>query len=276
MSNRTYGKRMMRQVMVLLLLGVGLLAAGLEERLQEAETQYLAGLQADQDGDRAKALECYGQAAKIYEEALAVEGFDNARLRGNLANAYLGQKKLGLAIFQYRKALRLEPDNANLAANLEIARNQCKDALTGQEGDRVLKTLFAFHYDIGLGVRRIIFHIAYGVFFVTLTVRLMLRRGHAAFTSIMAVAGVVAAVFGMSLLVSLRSQSDIHGVITAGVVHAKAGASNSYQDAFEAPLHDGTEFELERVDETRGWLHIRLRNGIDCWIPADTAVIDKR
>ncbi len=243
------------------------------ESLQRAEELYLEGLQAEKDNDRAKAAEAWKQAVDIYSNALAAKDFDNARLRYNLANVYLARKQFGLAIHHYRLANRLEPDNERIAANLDLARSLRKDHLASQETDRVLKTLFAFHYDLSFQVRMIVFITCYMALFIAIIVRIFTKR-HVALTSIIAVTACIGTILAASLVISLHDNAQQGGVITAPVVHAKVGSSNSYQDAFETPLHDGTEFILIGRDDSSRWLHIRLDNASEGWIPVESALLD--
>ena len=244
------------------------------ERLQQAEKLYLEGLQAENDNDRAKATDSWNQAAAIYSELLDTDGFDNAKLRYNLANVCLAQKKLGLAIHNYKIALELEPDNERIAANLDVARSLRKDNLTAAEKDLVLKTLFFFHYDISFDTRRIIFYCFYTILFLAIIIRIFTHR-HVALTTIIAITACCSIVLAVSLGISWKARNKTIGVITAKVVHAKVGSSNSYQDAFDTPLHDGTEFMLIETDSSNQWLHVRLDNGSEGWIPADTALLAK-
>ena len=242
------------------------------EALQQAETLYLQGLQAEQDNDRVKAADALAKAADIYEQSLADKNFDNARLHFNLGNVRLAQNRLGLAIHHYAQALNLEPGNEKIAANLELARSRRKDNLAPEEKDRVLKNIVAVHYDTSVQCRRIAFHCVYAILFLTIIVRIFTRK-HTAFTAIISITAALALLLGTSLLISHRDSSRPAGVITATVVHAKAGNSNSYQDAFDKPLHDGTEFILLEQDATGQWFHILLENDTDGWIPVTAAIL---
>ena len=66
-----------------------------------------------------------------------------------------------------------------------------------------------------------------------------------------------------------RNSTNNHGVITAESVIARQGDSENYPTSFTDPLHAGTEFDIL---ESRGqWLHIRLANAAQAWIPANSA-----
>ena len=61
------------------------------------------------------------------------------------------------------------------------------------------------------------------------------------------------------------------GVVLAPEVIGRQGDAESYQQSFEDPLHAGTEFDL--LEERTGWLHIRLADDNEAWIPDKAAEI---
>ena len=71
-------------------------------------------------GDSAYINKEYDQAIEIYE-ALLQQG-ESGEVYYNLGNAYFKQDELGRAILNYERALLLQPGNADISANLDIAR----------------------------------------------------------------------------------------------------------------------------------------------------------
>jgi len=59
------------------------------------------------------------------------------------------------------------------------------------------------------------------------------------------------------------------GVITTEKVVARQGDGRNYPESFKDPLHAGTEFDL--LERRGGWLHIRLVDNSDAWIPDNAA-----
>ena len=76
-------------------------------------------------GDSAYIRGDYAAAIEIYE-ALLRQG-EAAELYYNLGNSYYKQEELGRAILNYERALLLQPGNADVQANLEIARAKTVD-----------------------------------------------------------------------------------------------------------------------------------------------------
>lgn len=70
----------------------------------------------------------YDSAQRIYQKLMA-SGFDNPELFYNAGNASLKARHLGYAVYYYEKALQQAPDNAVVAHNLAIAREEATDKI---------------------------------------------------------------------------------------------------------------------------------------------------
>ena len=69
----------------------------------------------------------YAQAIEIYESLL--QQGESGEIYYNLGNAYFKQDELGRAILNYERALLLQPGNADVSANLDIARAKTVDKI---------------------------------------------------------------------------------------------------------------------------------------------------
>ena len=72
-------------------------------------------------GNEAYAEGKYDEALSFYKGAIRQEGY-SASLLYNMANAYYQKKDVGQAILHYERALYLDPGNADIQANLGLAR----------------------------------------------------------------------------------------------------------------------------------------------------------
>ncbi len=73
--------------------------------------------------DRALASGHYSQATQDYQQIIARNGY-SAPLLFNLGNAFYREGKWGWAILSYERALWLSPRDPDVAANLQLARQQ--------------------------------------------------------------------------------------------------------------------------------------------------------
>ncbi len=65
----------------------------------------------------------YQEALDVYTHLIAEEGFSGPLLY-NLGNCYAQTGRIGLAILNYERALRLSPGNADIKGNLDLLRTQ--------------------------------------------------------------------------------------------------------------------------------------------------------
>ena len=106
---------------------------------------------------------------------------------------------------------------------------------------------------------------------VIVTLVVWLGRGPALTTTAVLTA-VLWLCFSVSVMVETSQRSAVTcGVVTASEIVARQGDGPSYPPSFKDPLHAGTEFEL--LGQRPGWLHIKLTDGSEAWIPDTTARI---
>ena len=74
----------------------------------------------------------YPEAAQTYEQLVA-QGWHDAVIYYNLGNAYYRQEDMGQAILNYERAARLAPRDADIRANLQLAREQLVDQIATDE-----------------------------------------------------------------------------------------------------------------------------------------------
>ena len=70
----------------------------------------------------------YRKAAALYGSALE-QGIDNGHVYYNLGNAHYRLGQYGLAIANYRRALRQLPSDPDVLANLSLARKNAVDSV---------------------------------------------------------------------------------------------------------------------------------------------------
>ncbi|HIJ67154.1 MAG TPA: hypothetical protein HPP87_06845 [Planctomycetes bacterium] len=216
-----------------------------------------------------KADRLYEEAILAYEKIINQGRIKNAGLYYNLANTYFLKGDIGAAILNYRRAQKLDTDDANIQKNLEFARSRRIDRVPVKTQKRVLHTLFFWHYDFSLKTKFVLTCIFFAVCCIALTVMVWLGRSAGA-TTASVITGLLAICFLVSVAVQIKTQAaEICGVITADEVIARQGDGQNYTPSFKEPLHAGTEFNL--LEARTGWLHIQLADDTDTWIPDHAA-----
>lgn len=225
------------------------------------------------EADTSGARDLYQKALLRFQRLVEEGDVSNGKLFYNIGNIHFLLDDIGRAILNYRRAEQYIPNDPNLVKNLAYARSMRPDKLEIKEGEKVLHTLFFFHYDLKTKTRLLLFCLAYVSFWLVAGVRIFSRQP---FTSWgLGVTLLFVLLFGSSLVVESReSTMKKEGVILVQEVVARQGDAESYQPSFEAPLHGGTEFVLREI---RGeWWNIELTDGRSSWIPAKSGELVKK
>lgn len=192
----------------------------------------------------------------------------NGRLEYNIANAWLQSGDVGRAILHYRRAQRMIPRDDLLADNLREARSRCILSIRPGPGERILDALFFWHRRTSIRERANVGLAAFLLFWILLTVRLVLpRRG-------LTVAAVGSALVFAIAAASVTTQRWIErsappGVILAMDVPIYKGPAATYQRQIEQPLQPGVEFS--RRERRGSWWRIQLADGKTGWMDAAAA-----
>ncbi|GIK36773.1 MAG: hypothetical protein BroJett011_06060 [Chloroflexota bacterium] len=218
----------------------------------------------------------YADAASIYE-AIIASGLHNSNVYYNLGNAYFKQEDLGRAILNYRRAQRLDPRDADTAANLSIARAQTVDKLetVPESGLSNLVQLAEEWLTLSEALLlALLLWLLIGVLAVIALLKPAWRRW-------CGIGMGVLAVFLLTGLVSMvnryyTEQNHPPAVIVAEQVDVTSGPGTSEQYLVEFTLHSGAEVSL--IESRSGWRRITLPGDLQGWVPAEAVerVSEKR
>ncbi len=219
------------------------------------------------DSDQAKRL--YEKAILNFKKIIEQGHIENAKLYYNLANAYFLTGRLGKAILNYRKAEKMDDSDADIQKNLAFARSKRVDKIPIKTEKRVLQTLFFWHYDFSLKTKFLLTCIFFGIICICITAAIWFGR-NMAWTAPALISGIFMLCLLISVAVEYKTQTGkACGVITTTEVVARQGDAENYPPSFKEPLHEGTEFDL--LEKRPDWLHIKLSDDSDGWIPKDSA-----
>jgi len=200
----------------------------------------------------------YAQAAEKYR-TLAEDGWTGPDLEYNLGTALLAERKLGPAILAFRRARRLAPNDEDIVDNLERARHQLVDKVTGGGGDPFVTRVAE------LAPLRWVGWIFLGGY-AALWLGIFARRRLRGFALALCAAGALCTVGAGALLAANWYQRErLHdAVVVGGTVRAREGPNDQSKVSFE--LHEGTELRI--VDRQDGWVRVQLHNGVEAWAEA--------
>jgi len=218
--------------------------------------------------DPTKARDLFEKAALCFETIHREGGIENGKLFYNIGNIYFRLGEIGRAILSYRKAERFIPNDINLQQNLSAARARCPDRIESKPQTQLLRTLFFWHYDLSGPARSWLFAACFGLLWLFAGLYLSWRK-----PLLRPLAGgfaVLSLFLAISLGVEAYGQSTSRsGVVLEHEVIGRKGDSATFEPTFKEPLHAGVEFNL--LEERKGWLHIELADGRQCWIPETAA-----
>jgi hypothetical protein len=242
-----------------------------EAILERAETAFREGVKAVESTERAK---LFAQTHALYDE-LRKRGAENPDLFRNQGNAALLAGQLGEAIFAYRRGLRLAPNDRELRANLDYARDRVVYSSAdnfAQPAVSLWPTWLPRLTPVQLLVLTFLF---YSGAWAGITRWGMTRQKR---PLQWAVAALAAAILLATAFVvqskGVREDSDNPLVVIArDGTYLRKGNHSNYPRSYEIPLNQGVEARLLFV---RGdWLQIQLAGGEVGWVPAAAVLVDR-
>lgn len=223
------------------------------------------------EGDSAYMRNDYASAIQIYENLL--KNGEAAEVYYNLGNSYYKADDIAKAILNYERALLLQPGNADIRANLEIARSKTIDKVIPVPEiffvawTKSLINSLSVDAWAKLGV----------VFFILLLVSLYL------FFFSKQIAGKKTGFIGGIVFLALVVLSNVFAaqqkneltdrnaaIVLSPSVTVRSTPSESGSSLFI--LHEGRKVEIK--DNTmREWKEIRLEDGKVGWVPASAVEV---
>jgi len=221
------------------------------------------------DGSMKQAEEYYRNGAfdnaiKIYEE-LRNEGYEGTSLYFNLANSYYRIGKLGYAILNYERALKLSPSDEDVKHNLAFANLSTVDRI------QPLPTFFLFEWWETLLASMTVngwTYLSY-LFFITLIIFIVVYffaktifQQKLILFSGLGILSIFLIILSLLIVKINREENVISGVVIEQSVTVKTSPDEKGTDAFV--IHEGLKVNLE--DKIDNWVKIKLADGKVGWV----------
>jgi tetratricopeptide (TPR) repeat protein len=249
-----------RRALVAAALGIAI-ASWSPARAQSPEQTFEAACHAYDQGR-------WDEAAEGFRSLLRFR-FADWRLEYNLANTEYKRGRLGEAILHYERAHRLQPSDADVVANLAIARGKIRDVVEVDDPPGLLSAFRSVQDGVGVEAQALM--ALAGVWVVAAIVTWCASRVHGftpgwcwALAAAILATGLVALSWRASWA---RLQGTPRAVILKPSIEALAGPALNNASMFT--LHEGTTVTIE--SEREGWLQIALPNGLTGWVEQDAA-----
>jgi len=206
----------------------------------------------------------YQEAINAYETELATKK-QSAELYFNLGNCYYKLNKVAPSIYNYEKALMLNPDDDEIQNNLKFAQKlQIDDIKTVEKVgfNKLIKDFTnTFHYNtwggitVGLSMLFLLFFVGY--YFSQITVYKRLFFLGMFLVILLLLVSVFSAIFEKN-----QFNNDQPAIVFSEVASVKSEPKVGASDAFM--LHEGTKvYIMESLDN---WNKIQLTDGNEGWI----------
>jgi tetratricopeptide (TPR) repeat protein len=207
----------------------------------------------------------YEEAATAYATILDY-GVTDPRVLYNLGNAYFKMARLGPAILNYERALRIDPADQDARDNLEFARGRIRDRVPEPEAPYPVQVLQGALDALSSNLVSVIFLAAYlvasGLAGALPLVRSDLRRRVIAYT--LAAAGMGVALAGGALAYKIRDDASGRAIVMQDRVDVLSGPAADNTVLFT--VHEGTRLQIRnRLD---GWCQVSLPNALSGWVQA--------
>lgn len=217
-----------------------------------------------QKGNDLYKKEQYEEATVVFEGILK-SGQQSAELYFNLGNSYYKQHKVAPAIYNYEKALLLQPNDSEIQTNLKFAQKMAIDEIKVVPkvgfSQMLNEALDVFHYNTWAGMATafsglfLLCFIGYYFGSTSLMKRLFFAGMIVALLSI-------AVSVGAAIIERKNYNSERPAIVFAEVASVKSEPKSAAPEAFE--LHEGTKVyvletrdkwsKIELTDETQGWI----------------------
>ncbi len=227
-----------------------------------------ASAQTKAEADSAYVQERYEQAISLYNKLL--ETGASASVYYNLGNAYYRTGDMAHAILAYERAYLMEPGDADIRFNLQLARTKTIDKIV-PESEMFFITWFRQMidwYSADQWGRTVV--VCFALFVVSLL--LYFFAGRMLWRKVGFGVGVCTLILAVLFHIFAYQQQQkllvrTHAIVMSSSLTVKSTPSTSGTDLFV--LHEGTKVEI--TDDTmKDWKEIRLADGKVGWVPVKT------
>ena len=224
------------------------------------------------DADKAYQENKYAEAIKMYENILATQG-ESAVVYYNLGNSYFKEKNMAKAVLNYERALLLNPGDADIRFNLDMARSKTVDQITPATEVFIvtwINSLTNMQSERGWAKIGIVSFICLlvGLALYIFSKRLFVRKIGFIGAVVLLVVTVCANLFARQQKNELMDRTG--AIVMSPTVTVKSTPDKSGTELFV--LHEGTKVFVED-NSMKGWKGIRLEDGNKGWIPTEAIEI---
>ena len=218
--------------------------------------------------DRANTLYINGDydGAAVLYDSITDRGYASSKLYYNLGNVHFKGNRIGKAIVNYNKALKLAPYDGDIEYNLAVANSYVKDRIEAvpefflSEWFRQMRS--GLTSNMWAVVSLVLFAAAAACVLVYMLAQKKSLRKTGFFVAIF-----MAVFFFVAVSFSVRQRSELmsasQGVVTSSAVSVVSSPERSSKELFI--IHEGTKVNV--TGSYGDWTEITIADGNKGWIP---------
>jgi len=220
------------------------------------------------NANKAYADENYDLAITGYEQILK-SGKHSAEVYYNLGNSYYKKNEVGPAIYNYEKALMLDPKNEEILNNLRFANQMKIDAIEPlpKSGFNARVNEIASSLTIDEWAYTSIALVLVTILFIILYIYSATPAKKRLFF-ILSLLGIVFSI--LTILTAFYAKDSMNSerfaIVYIDEFKTRSEPTQSSEPSFM--IHEGTKVTI--LEEFENWYRISLANGSKAWLPADT------
>lgn len=213
--------------------------------------------------------EDYESAVSLYEMLLKMDRV-SPEVFYNLGNSYFKLKKIGNAIVNYKRALKLDPGDRDILHNLKLARTMAVDKIEQPEKSFLLKTLLLPYHSMNINQLTVFVSLVYLSIIALLIFSIFfVAKRRALFYAIGSLAAILG-LFSIFLASKIYNENSVrHAVVVSDKADVRSGPKEDYLLQFT--LHEGAEVRVMKEDQD--WFEIDLSKDLRGWLPSDSVEI---
>lgn len=214
--------------------------------------------------EKAYADKKYSTAIEAYNDLMAQEGV-SYQLHYNLGNAYFKNKQLGMAIYQYELANKLQPNQEDVLNNLKIANSKTIDQIEGKNNFFInsIKTGLVHALSLKgwtwLNILSLIG--ALTLFFIFYASKALVIKQASFFMGL-----TLSVIFIITFFIAKASKNEKNSTDFAVILKPEVKALDEpiKSSSSKFTLHEGTKVRV--IETNSDFVNIKLDNGNEAWL----------
>ena len=218
-------------------------------------------------GDSAYSQARYDDAIRIYETTIEKDG-GSVELYYNLGNAFFRTNAVGNAVLNYERALRLNPTDKDVKANLEYVLTMTKDEVAEQYELFFVAWFNSIVNAMGITAWAVVGVVAFVVLLLALLLFFFNRKQGIRKTSLVfAIISLFVVIFANVAASHIYNymNDDSEAIVMREEAYLKSTPDNSGTELVK--IHEGRKVRI--IDDTMSeWKEVELEDGTVGWLPS--------